>query len=370
MVPTKYYNWMKHKLGMRRHIIGLRFTTTWKCNSKCITCAIWKDKNAGENDLTVTEIDRFSRSKYFTSASYITLSGGEPTLRSDLPEIVSVLHKNIPHATFGITTNGMDPYTEEQIFTKILKRNPDIIFHLVGISLNGPREIHDKTRGITGAWDKAIETYERIKDIVHCEFSFTFCKDNVNHFEWVRNFARKRGTKAYICWTVMNDRFDVSDRDLVFWKPGMEDLLEKYCLEENPFPNNIFGKLTGALFLPRNLTLACLYDHIINMKNMPCFAGTQIVHIDPDGNVFPCNFKLSQDRIIGNIRTNTFEDIWDNISPKTLKEIQNCECMYPNGLCGDSDIYPSVVNSPLFVIKWYLLKLLKNRPLVDIWPSE
>ncbi len=365
MIGRRYCNWLKHQFGMRDKIIGLRFTTTWKCNSRCITCSIWKDKTAGLNDLSIQEIDKFSKSPYFKHVQYITLSGGEPTLRPDLPELISTLHKNIPQATFGITTHGMSPDVEERVFKKILKDNPDIQFRLVGISLNGPKEVHDKTRGIEGAYEKALETYDRLKDLVHCEFSFTFCKDNVNYFEWVREFARKKGSKAYICWTVMNDRFDVTDKDLVFWEPGMDKVLDKYCREEKVLPDNILGKLASIFFLPRNITLACLYDHIINKRKMPCFAGQQIVHIDPEGNVFPCNFKLSNDRIIGNIREKCFSDIWNSISPKILKEIKNCDCMYPNGLCGDSDIYPSVTNSPFFVLKWYLSKLITNRPLVE-----
>jgi hypothetical protein len=39
--------------------------------------------------------------------------------------------------------------------------------------------------------------------------------------------------------------------------------------------------------------------------------------------------------------------------------------MYPNGLCGDSDIFPSINNHPPALTAWYLGKILKNRPLVE-----
>jgi MoaA/NifB/PqqE/SkfB family radical SAM enzyme len=370
MAIRRYSNWLRYKFKVRNRIMGLRFTTTWKCNSRCITCAIWKYKDDGKNDLTIEEIDTFSKAKYLQHVQYITLSGGEPTLRSDLPELIAVLHKNIPKATFGITTHGMNPDLEERVFRKILKVNPKIRFRLVGLSLNGPKHVHDKSRGIDGAWEKTIETYERLKNLVHCEFSFTFYKDNVEYFPWVRQFAKAKGTRAYICWTVMNDRFDTTEQDLVFWQPGMEKVFNEYILEDHLLPKNPLGKLASLFFPPQGVTLGCLYDHIINRRNMPCFAGSQIVHIDPEGNVFPCNFKLSDDRIIGNIRQTKFDDIWDRISPAILREIRQCECMYPNGLCGDSDIYPSIVNSPFFVLRWYLNKLLKDKPLVELLHDE
>ena len=367
---NRYYNWLRYKFNYRKRIIGLRFTTTWKCNSKCITCAIWKDKNAGKNDLTIDEIDRFSKSNYLKNVQYITLSGGEPTLRPDLAELIAILHKNIPNATFGITTHGMNPDLEESLFRKILKSNSKIRFRLVGLSLNGPKHIHDKSRGIDGAWERTVETYERLKNLVHCEFSFTFYKDNIEYFNWVRQFAKGKGTRAYICWTVMNDRFNATDKDLVFWQPSMEQVLNEYIMDDHRLPKTLPEKMAGLFFPPQSITLGCLYDHIINRQKMPCFAGSQIVHIDPEGNVFPCNFKLSADRNIGNLRKNTFEVIWDNMSLDILNEIRACNCMYPNGLCGDSDIYPSIVNSPFFVYKWYLSKLLGKRPLVEFLTND
>lgn len=365
MIMTRYKNWLRHKLHNRNKIFGLRFTTTWKCNSKCITCSIWKIKDAGKNDLTVEEIDNFSRSKYFRNVEYITLSGGEPTLRSDLPEVISILHKNIPTAIVNITTHGMDPELEENMFKKILRNNPNIQFGTVGLSLNGPPEVHDMTRGIKGSWEKTVETYERLKDLVPCKFSFTFCKENVDYFDWIQEFAKKKGTIAYICWTVMNSRFNVSDKDLVFWRPGMGKVLEKYVKSHHCIPKSICGKIKSMIFLP-SFTLVCYrFDNIINRRNMPCYAGSQIVHIDPEGNVYPCNFKLSEDRLIGNLREKSFDEIWESMPPKVLDEISNCECMYPNGLCGDSDISPSIRNNPPAVLKWYISKLLKRKPLIE-----
>lgn len=107
MIWKRYLNWLKHKLHLRNDIFGLRFTITWKCDSRCITCAIWKDKTAGRNDLSVEEIDKFSKSRHFRKVEYITISGGEPTLRSDLVDIISILHRNVPTARFAQKTIGL-----------------------------------------------------------------------------------------------------------------------------------------------------------------------------------------------------------------------------------------------------------------------
>lgn len=360
----QYRRWLNYRVGNRKNIFGLRLTVTWRCDCKCTTCSIWNIKDAGKNDLQVSEFDALTRSKQFHSTEYVTLSGGEPTLRSDLGELISVLHRNVPSAVINMTTNGMNPQRTEKLFRDILKRDPDIRFGLVGLSLNGPREVHDRTRGVEGSYERVLETHDRIKDLVPCGFSFTFCRDNVEHFEWVQEFAKSRGSFAYICWTVMNERFNVSEKDLVFWKPELEEKLHAFALRSPHFIGGSMAKLKNLLFLPAGITKSFFYDQVINMKIMPCYAGGQIVHVDPEGNVYPCNFKLTPDRILGNLREKNFDEIW-NVNPrKILAEIKRGECMYPNGLCGDSDIYPSICNHPPVVMRWYIRKLLRRERLV------
>ncbi|HOU59618.1 MAG TPA: hypothetical protein PLS59_09255 [Kiritimatiellia bacterium] len=79
-----YRNWFRQKCHNRNHIFGLRLTTTWRCDSKCITCSIWKLPPDKRKELSVEEIDAFTRSKHFRQTEYITLSGGDPvTLEID-----------------------------------------------------------------------------------------------------------------------------------------------------------------------------------------------------------------------------------------------------------------------------------------------
>jgi len=360
----QYRRWLRHVLRDRSRIMGLRLTTTWRSNSRCTTCSIWQMGGSESAELQVDGYDLLSRSKYFRDVEYITLSGGEPTLRDDLSQIVSVLHRNIPSACFSITTNGLNPERVERTFRAILTENPSVRFSLVGLSLNGPPEIHDATRGVKGSFDKIVETYDRIKGIVPCMFSFTFCRANADYFDWVQEFAEKKGTSVYICWTVMNERFKVQDQDLVFWQPGMDNVLGRFVESKLDMSRQPRAILKNLLSLPDGLAFACLYDNILNKRNMPCYAARQIVHVDPVGNVFPCNFKLSTDRIMGNLTEKGFDEIWEGTHARILREIDCAECMYPNGLCGDSEIYPSLSNNPPFIMKWYVGKILRRERLV------
>lgn len=328
----------------------IRYTVTWKCNSRCESCDIW-NKAIGDDDLKAAELDKLCKSPLLKHVRRIILSGGEPTLREDFPELVSVLYKNLPNAYFGITLNGLLPDRTAKMVETIVKENPGIHIRNVGISLNGPEEIHDKSRGVPGSFEKAIKTYHLIKDLVPTRFSFTFLPYNVDYFRWVRDYAKEIGSEAYLCWTVMNDRFDVQQKDLNFFKEGVKDHLREYLKEHN--------------FTTR-LCMAYLYDHFIKEQFMQCYAARQFFHLAPNGDIYPCNFKLSDDRIYGNIRQKSLEEIWRNPErQRILKEIDCGECLYPNGPCGDSDLTYSNRNNPFALVGWYLKKRLLLKKLID-----
>ena len=162
----------------------------------------------------------------------------------------------------------------------------------------------------------------------------------------------------------MNERFRVSEKDLVFWQPGLDQVLANYAEGRGIAPRTVKGILRNLLNPPTGIFYSYLYDHVVNKQNMPCYAGSQIVHVDPFGDVYPCNFKLSPDRIVGNLREKSFDEIWAAMPSRILKEIKRCDCMYPNGLCGDSDIYPSIKTAPC---RYGVVpqKLLTGRPLVE-----
>lgn len=328
----------------------IRYSVTWQCNSRCESCDIW-NKATGDKDLTVEEVEQLCKSPLLKNVQRVVLSGGEPTLRNDFPELVTVMHKNLPKARFSVTLNGLLPERTAEMIREITKVNPNIVIQSIGISLNGPKEIHDKSRGVPGSFDRAIETYHMIKDTAPVKFSFTFLPYNTEYFNWAQKFAKELGTRTYLCWTVMNDRFDMQNENLNFFKEGIKEYLRDY-LKNNDFYTRLF--------------LSYLYDNFIQEKFMQCYAARQFFHLGPEGDIYPCNFKLSEDRIIGNIKKQSFEEIWNSPSKKRMLEEIDCgQCIYQNGPCGDSDLTYSNRNNPLALCKWYINKRIRLKKLIE-----
>ena len=92
------------------------FAVTYRCTSRCRTCSIWKMDQPERGELSLEEVrDLFSSNRGFLrDVGSIQITGGEPFLRADLPELVSSIREQLSGCTFWIPTNGMTPRSIEK----------------------------------------------------------------------------------------------------------------------------------------------------------------------------------------------------------------------------------------------------------------
>lgn len=85
------------------HIIPLRLIITTQCNGSCYFCH--KEGANTPQDMPLELIKRCSAIANSISAP-ISITGGEPTLRKDLYQIINEIHKVAPNNHLSLTTNG------------------------------------------------------------------------------------------------------------------------------------------------------------------------------------------------------------------------------------------------------------------------
>ena len=115
---------------------------TLRCNARCVFCSIWEKEfqNELEKDLTLDEIKHIIDGLDQLGVNLISFTGGEPTLRKDLDEIIT--YASDKGIMTGIATNGY--YVYDLISKGKLKK-----LEWVMVSLDWPdAEHHDKYRGI------------------------------------------------------------------------------------------------------------------------------------------------------------------------------------------------------------------------------
>ena len=113
-----------------------------RCNCRCVMCDIWKTTDAAE--ISADDLERHVSSIEGMSVEWVVFSGGEPLMHSDLFRLCGVLRKR--NIRISILSTGL-----------LLEKNaPAIVANAdeVIVSLDGPPEIHDAIRRVSGAFQR------------------------------------------------------------------------------------------------------------------------------------------------------------------------------------------------------------------------
>jgi len=167
-----------YNLDMPRGLLerGLRFLTSYlsaepsylilfataRCNARCPHCFYRREIDAADakTELTLAELERIASS--LPKLLYLSVGGGEPFLRDDLPDIVRAFHERSGILICSIVTNGFYTDRVESLAKTVLERCPDLRLKIqVSIDDFGPD--HDARRGVPGIHARAMETLRRLR---------------------------------------------------------------------------------------------------------------------------------------------------------------------------------------------------------------
>ncbi|GGU05201.1 radical SAM protein [Sulfodiicoccus acidiphilus] len=139
----------------------------YSCNLKCRMCPFWRRKD--EKLLSLQEEVRMMNALADAGVLFMGFEGGEPFLRRDLPEVLRESHERF-HTS--LVTNGV----------MLKERFPEVRRYLENlfVSLDGIGEVHDKIRGVEGAFKKTVEGIRMAKDYVETTVNVTLGSDNLH----------------------------------------------------------------------------------------------------------------------------------------------------------------------------------------------
>ncbi|MCK4818704.1 hypothetical protein KA005_23230 [bacterium] len=149
------------------------------------------------NELSPKEFSEILDDPLFSNVRYVGVSGGEPTLRNDLPEIFEVLVKKSPRILgVGIITNAIQ---ENQVIGRISRAavicsKAGLPFNIM-VSLDGIGPIHDRIRGHSGNFDSAMSVIRYFQDhtVIPLSIGCTITKENVWNIDDVLDYCRNEG---------------------------------------------------------------------------------------------------------------------------------------------------------------------------------
>ncbi len=148
--------------------LAVSLEVTHNCIAKCIMCNIWKIPGQVPN-LPLAEQIRILSSELLSDIVELDITGGEPFLRDDLPDLfsaISDLKKN--HAkslqAVAVTSNGFLTSRILADAEKILPKLRDVGIDLIMVcAMDAVGELHERIRNYKNAWAKVDQTVQGLK---------------------------------------------------------------------------------------------------------------------------------------------------------------------------------------------------------------
>ncbi len=350
----------------------ITYSVTAACQSKCKTCQIGamycQDPTRPQKDLKLNEIEKVFQS--MKPVYFFNMSGGEPFMRDDLPEIVELACKYLKPRVVHTPTNAI-------LSDKIIKnteriiqivRNYDLTVPVtVKPSIDGVGDKHDEIRGIKGNFKCLIKTIDGLKkledkyDNFHLELGTVISNFNINDLDEIEDFVHSLGVESYRnevaeCRTEFFNLEDEITPPAEVYQKLIKDFARK--VEENIGKKKRLARTTEAM----RVVYYDLAGKILEEKRqvIPCYAGVSNVHINYDGGVWPC-CVLGYDKQMGNLRDYDydFQKLWHSKEAEEVRKYikdKNCACplanqAYSNELLHFPTLFKAGIKSIKFSIK-------------------
>lgn len=280
------------------------------CDARCVMCNIWKNQDTGDSFLPAQLL------KTVKPISSVSFAGGEPFLHQEILNIVQVVHDNNPGAKIVFSTNGFRTEAIAAKAEEILKIHPNT---QATISLDGVGKVHDRIRGIPGAWEKVNATFDRLGEVgmKNRNFGFTITSDNFSALPEVFEHARKKGAGISLAVAQSSKFLNVQiphiEHDKVF--PHLDPIVNLHLKSWKPFD------WARAFFFYG--ILRYLDTH---RRPIPCDALDQQFMIDQTGEVFTCHPLLWT---VGNLAEKPLPELLANEKATELRpKIRSCHACW------------------------------------------
>lgn len=328
LIPKIFAYKFMHKFGGLR-IMPINFTVSalYSCNSRCKTCNIWKKE---AKNLTLSEYELIFK-KIGKAPYWITISGGEPFLRKDLPALCEIIYRNSRPAIINIPSNGILTDKIVSDVKKIAKTCPKTQI-IINLSVDGIGKQHDKIRRIPDNYKKVMKTYSQLHELKLKNLSVglhtVISRFNVQDFPKIASVLLSMHPDSYITEIAEErEELDTKGQDitpsLISYRSAIDFLIHRIKNDEFKGMN----KITQAFRIEYyNLVKKILRDRT---QVIPCYAGIASTQISPDGEVWSCCIKAKS---LGNLRQKdyNFKKIWFSKNAKKERlSIKNKECYCP-----------------------------------------
>jgi len=342
---------LTRQLGLAGAILGanvrspelpykVTFVATYHCNFRCEMCNIWQKDSV--NEMTPDEVglffDRWSQFKW------VHLTGGELFMRRDLDDVVAAIQKNCRSLfLLNFPTTGWFGDKTVSLVERTIARGVGRL--MVTISMDGPKALHEEMRGLPGSWDRAIETYRRLRGMRYSNFQtvigMTLMAKNANKVEETLAAIRQvipdfRRTELHL--NIGHESGHYFDNVGYPVEQHHADILR--AVEDHRQKNG--SSLHPVKFLEDRYQALVSKYYETGKSPLPCTALSSSCFIDAYWNLFACSIW---DAKVGNLRDNAFDlqGLWAGDRRRELRqEVAAERCSHCWTPC---EAYPTILGN-------------------------
>ena len=299
----EYAPYMKAPHRMDLMVSAMTSDDKWHCNLRCLHCYAAGQEHSSEKELSTDEWKQIIDKLREICVPQITFTGGEPTMRNDLIELIEYGQWFVTR----LNTNGIK-LTEE--YCHALKAASLDSLQITFYSHD--KDVHNKLVGADG-YDS---TLSGIKNALSLDMSVSIntplCTLNEDYVETLK-FLHELGVTYVTCSGLITtgNAAGSESEALQLDKEKMSAILTdavKYC-----FSNNMEINFTSPGWVDSSL-----FDEL-GIAAPTCGACLSNMAITPGGNVVPCQSWLS-DNPLGSILKDEWSAIWDDERCKKHRE--------------------------------------------------
>jgi MoaA/NifB/PqqE/SkfB family radical SAM enzyme len=309
----------------------LIYNCTFVCDARCEMCNNWKrgDRKA---EMSLDQLDRAMDHRFWHAVENLNISGGEPTTRNDLPELVDLFVRRLPRMRkLGINTTGLTPHRAIPMLTRIVRTLADRdILTSIRVSLDGVGEVHDQIRHVKRGFEKAGQTIEAMSalaaEVPQFQFGLaaTIFATNKDDARGILAWANARDLDIVFNMLRFTDAM-LGNRDLeeaIRLRGDEEEFMRQFFLERVEEESVLSGQ-------------AFMYLHYADMiangykRTMPCPFQSQGLLLNPNGELFYCE----NSKEIGSLAAEPAADVYfraENLAYRdTFKKTICANCLSP-----------------------------------------
>lgn len=304
MTLGEYAKYMSAPHRMDLMVSAMTKDGKWHCNQKCVHCYAADQKCAEEKELTTEEWKTIIKKLRKEKISQVTFTGGEPTMREDVPELIKEARWFITR----LNTNGVN-LTKD--YCRKLRESELDNLQITFYSYD--EEIHNKLVGAPN-YQKTVDGIKNALEAgINLSINTPICELNKDYKKTLE-FLHDLGVTYVTC------------SGLILTGNAKEKQSEEMRIEGEELYKSLKDGVEYAYSHDMEISFTSpglvSRDRLMEMGiDIPsCGACLSNMAITPSGNVVPCQSWLS-DKPLGNILTDKWKKIWNGPVCRKIRDI-------------------------------------------------